>query len=131
MQVGGPIRGHFVVEFEGLEEVLLSMLIAHTLNSEVIHNKGELNRLPGVGPETGSVGSLVAAMLGEALGQEFVGQDPRLGRAAHTLLDLHKNVTCVDEELEVLLVDDLLRDEFDVHFHVFETVQWGVQVECF
>ena len=53
----------------------------------------------------------------------------RLVQAVHSLVDIVKDMVFFGEREEVVDVDDLLGDQFDVDAYVFVSRRWDVQVE--
>ncbi len=62
------------------------MLFINIFNSKTISHKGEGNRAGFMFPKPGGVYTFVIPRGGESLPQEFVGQNPRLGKSPHCLL---------------------------------------------
>ena len=52
-----------------------------------------------------------------------------LGQAVHSLVDINEDMVFFGEREEVVDVDDLLEDHFDVDAYVFVSRRCGVQVE--
>lgn len=82
-------------------------------------------------PQAGCVGYFVVAVFGEALLEELVGQNTSLGEAIHCSSDLHVNKTVFGFSSEIILIDDVGRDDLKRDAHVFVSVEWCSEVEQF
>ena len=54
-----------------------------------------------------------------------------LWEAVHSLFDLHVYEAVDEVFLQILLVDNFLRDSISGHFHVLKSVHWRYQVHAF
>ena len=59
------------------------MFLSNVFYSEIVHDKGERDGLPFVGPEARSVDSLKISVGGEPFAEEFVGEYPSLREAPY------------------------------------------------
>ena len=98
------------------------MLFSNIFNAEVVYHESEADWSCVVFPETGGVDDFVVAVFGEALFMQFIGQNTGLGEAIHCSTNFRINIAVFDFIAEVILVDDVVWDDFDWYSHVFVTV---------
>ena len=76
-------------------------------------------------------GLCFATVFGGFLDEFIVGELASPRETVHTLADFEESMFMVDEGLELVLLHDVGRDDFDMDSHVFVTVHGSVQVKVF
>jgi hypothetical protein len=113
-------------------EKMVSMLAAGELDAKVMHDQGKLDGSGAVGPEGGCARNGGISVLGKMLGETVVGDATSLFEAWDALTDLHVYPSIgVDKVAKIVLEDDLVREEGDVHFHVLVAIHGSPVVEIF
>ena len=109
VEVAFLVDGDFIVFAEGVEEVI-GVAFAYVFDPKIIHDEGEDYWAPLVPPEPGSHGTLIVVVVLETLFKEFVGEAAGLGKAVDAVADLEVDPSVVDEVIEIIFVDEVLRD---------------------
>ncbi len=68
------------------------------------------------------------SVFGKALLEKLVGQDASLWETIHPLVNLHVDVTIKSFVKEAVVVDDVLWEKRERHFHVFISVKWCLKI---
>ncbi len=68
------------------------------------------------------------SVFGKALLEKLVGQDASLWETIHPLANLHVDVTIKCFVKEAVVVDDILWEKRERHFHVFISVEWRFKI---
>ncbi len=71
------------------------------------------------------------SVFGKALLEKLVGQDASLWETIHPLANLHVDVTIKCLVKEAVVVDDVLREKRERHFHIFKSVKWHFEIHVF
>jgi hypothetical protein len=88
-------------------------MFSNVLDAEVVNDEGEQDGTPFVAPEALWVLASVISMWCEAFRKEIVGNDTSLWESIHAAGDADVDIAFLDKGHEVVLVDDLLRNDFD------------------
>ena len=67
----------------------------------------------------------------EALAKELVGKDPCLGEAVDCFADFDVDESFVCMVVEFVLLDDVVGENGDRHFHVLVSFHWCAKIKVF
>ena len=106
------------------------MLLANVLNPEVVDDEGERDWSPFVRPKSWGGLALGVPVFLESFGQEFLGDDSRLGEAIHALPDFAVDVTVWRRDVSELVVrDHVVGHVRQFQSHVLVPLHWRAQVK--
>ena len=103
---------------------MICVELAYILYAEIINYEGKQDRSPFEAPQTRGLGSLLVVVLEKACLQEGVGEAAVLRETIDAVVDFEIHPSLVDIVVEVVLVDELLRDVSDIDYDVFGIVKW-------
>ena len=113
---------------EGLDRVI-SIFFADIFDAEVVNDKGEVDVTCRMLPEGRSAGDRRMSKLGEVDFQPFIGDADGLFDTQHAFEDLRIDPAVgADEAAQVVLQDDLVREEIQGKFHVLVSGHGGAVV---
>jgi hypothetical protein len=108
---------------------MLRVVAANILDAEVVNNKGESDVARGMGPEAWGASCGGIAELGEVFLELLVSDEPHLFQAIHAATDFGVDSSIrLGNIVEVVLGDDLVRDDVQWEAHVFVAVHWGANI---
>jgi hypothetical protein len=124
----GSIFNNVICFFsEGLVK-MVKMFLTHVFDPEVIYCKVEPYWMGFVLTLTGSLWLFKVSVFGKALLEKLVGQDASLWETIHSLANLHVDVTIKCFVKVAVVVDDVLWEKRERHFHVFISVKWHFEI---
>ena len=104
------------------------MELAYLLGAEMVNHKGEHDWSPLVDPQDRGDGALLVLVLAKALFQKLVGEAARLGKAINTIIYFEIHPSIMDELVDIVLVDEILRDVGELDLDVLGIVKRHLQV---
>ncbi len=107
---------------------MLEMFLANAFDPKVIYCKVEPCRKGFMFPYTGSVWLFEVSVFGKALFEKLVGQDASLWETIHPFANLPVDVTIKCFVKEAIVVDDVLWEKRERHFHIFISVKWRFEI---
>ena len=124
-----PVFSDVVMLFDGVDEVG-GVFFAYVFHSEIVDNEEERDGSPIVRPQTRCVLALVVSLTVEALFEELLGEDARLGQAIHSPFygDVHKSIGCY-LIFELVVVNDIRGKVGHAHTDIFLALERGHQIE--
>ena len=75
-------------------------------------------------PQTRGLGALLVVMLRKACLQEIIGETSRLRDTIDVNTDFEIYPSLVYVSVEVILVDEIMRDVGELYFYVFMIAKW-------
>jgi hypothetical protein len=118
----------FVVLFDSLAK-MIQMGITNVLVGKVVNNECKHDGVPFVVPEPGGGGCFVVVRFGEAVSEEFVGEDACLGETVHATVHFEVDPGVAGNFVELVLVDEFKGGVRKLDADVLWLVKWGVQIE--
>ena len=100
------------------------MALAYIFDNEVINYEVKQYRLPFVAPQTRGEWALVVVVLDKARLQEVVGEAAGLRETIDAITDFEIHPAIVDIFVEIILVDEILRDVGELGFDIFGMFKW-------
>ena len=107
------------------------MLDALALHSKIINYQAEHDGVTQLAVEARGELTFVVAVLSESLLEELVGQDAYFRKSTHAHLDFEVDVIVAEDIAQVVFVDDLIRQNINLHLHVTWIRQRCFKVEVF
>ena len=116
IEVAFLIDCYFRVFFEGVEK-MISVAHDYIFDADIINYEVKKDRLPFVAPQTRGLGELLVVVLEKACLQEVIGKAAGLRETIDNITDLKMHPALVYVFVEVILVDEILRDvgELDLY----------------
>ena len=111
---------------------VISILFANIFDAEVVNDKGEGDVTRRMISEGRGAGDRRISKLGYVDFQLVIGDAPGLFETRHAFADLHVYPAVgVDEAVQVVLLDDLVREEIQGDFHVLVSSHRGAVIQIF
>ena len=111
---------------------MISIFFAKIFDAKVVNNKGEGDVTRCMIPEGRGAGDRRISKLGEGYFRPVIGNAAGLFETLHAFADLHVDPTVgEDEDAQVVLLDDIVREEIQGKFHVLVSGHVGAVIEIF
>jgi hypothetical protein len=116
----------FLLEYAGK---MFDIFLVDVLHSKVVDNKGEADWVPVMTPISWCDLALPVPCLVEALGEEVLSNNSGLREAVHPASHFAEDVAiCICFVMESILIDDVLREQFQFHSEVLITFHGSHEV---
>jgi hypothetical protein len=92
---------------------MLGVFADRKMHSDSINNQPDVRRTDSMSEGTRSMLCMYVTVLGEMLDESIVGKLARLGKTVHAFVAFDDNMSVVDEGLELVLLHDAGRNDFD------------------
>ena len=116
---------------EGLDQ-MISIFFSDIFDAKAVDDKGEGDVRRCMLPEVGGAGDRRIYKLGEVDFQLVIGNAAGLFDTRHAFADIHIDTAVrADEATQVVLLNDLVREEIQGEFHVLVSGYGGAVVEIF
>ena len=116
---------------EGLDQ-MISIFFSKIFDAKVVDNKGESDVMRRMLPKVWGTGDRCISKLGKVYFQPVVGDADGLFGTRNAFADLHIYPDVrAEKAAQVVLLNDLVREEIQGEFHVLESGHGGAVVEIF
>ena len=103
---------------------MIGVELAYIFDAKIFNYEGKQDRSPFVAPQTRGLGALVVVVLYKACLQEVIVEAAGLRETIDAITDFEIHPALVYVFVEIIIVDEILRDVGELDFYVFGTVEW-------